>query len=126
MVPTFLAALSTLISCLCMYTYKAVLHTKCIVLMTQMAAVVIALQWKVTQYFMVFIWRKKEDCLLALKYSFLCVLYVHIFPLTFIIKCPDSILEPDKERKTSCLELQLLVWTKKFSDWLCPLNVSHM
>lgn len=82
-----------------MYTYKAVPHTKCIVLMTQMAAVVIALQWKVTQYFTVFIWRKKEDCLLALKYSFLCVLYVHIFPLTFIIKCPDSILEPDKREE---------------------------
>lgn len=46
-----------------------------------------------------FIWRKKEDCLLALKYSFLRVLYVHIFPLTFIIKCPDSILELDKREK---------------------------
>lgn len=46
-----------------------------------------------------FIWRKKGDCLLALKYSFLCVLYVHIFPLTFIIKCPDSILEPDKREE---------------------------
>jgi hypothetical protein len=88
-----------------------------------MAAIVIALQQKEVQGFkcLGFLF-EKEDCLLALKYSFL---YINL-PPTCTIKCPDSILKLDQKNKRRNLELPLLSWARHFSYFPCPLSVSHL
>lgn len=69
---------------------------------------------------------KREDCSSALKYSFLYILYVHIFPLTLTIKCPNSILKLDQREQEKLSRVAISGLDNIFLMLSCPINESHI
>ena len=61
-----------------------------------------------------FIWKKKAGYFLARKYSFLYVLCVHIFSLTFTVKCPHSVLKLDQQEQGQLSKVATSGSDKKF------------
>ena len=61
-----------------------------------------------------FIWRKKADRFLTRKCSFLYVLCVRIFSVTFTVKCPPSVLKLNQQEQGQWSKVAASGSDKKF------------